>query len=276
MERNQDKLSCRRSHDTVFRGRPLIEIPTTMKEKFFDCADGHQYYTREEFGDGSCFFHSLATLLNLNHDSSGTDPTHQQKQILSNIRHKMQCRLDSDKSNIFKCFDFMDTNYIKKLTEKQRQQLGLKLRKVIQHAVDDRWDNYWRNETKHDPSLLARVHDRKKVTKMLHNPSTWADVYMIKFAMHVLDLNVLFFNQSTSSIYCGVQGDKMMTQPTVFVMWVNNSHFQPILRLSCDGSKHPKVKGIFRYGNDRIVKHIFNVWKNQDKCHTVGLGAVLM
>ena len=110
-EPSEASKMCRQKHDTLFRGRPLIPLPEEMRSKFFECADGHQYYTREEFGDGSCFFHSLATLLNMHHDSNDSDPTRLQKQVLGNIRHKMQCKLRETGEDILNCFDFVDKKY---------------------------------------------------------------------------------------------------------------------------------------------------------------------
>ena len=69
-------------------GVPFFLCPKRIRDKFFDCADGHSYFTREEFGDGSCFFHSIATLLNLHHDSADSDPARLQKEVLTNIRQK--------------------------------------------------------------------------------------------------------------------------------------------------------------------------------------------
>ena len=266
---------CRVQHDRLFRGRPLLPLPQRIRDKFFDCADGHSYYTREEFGDGSCFFHSIATLLNLHHDSADSDPTRLQKEVLTNIRHKMKCRLEAN-DDILDCFSFMHRGYTDSLGERERRQLGLKLRKLVKDAVETRWDSFWTKKTQQTPHLLNRVYDKPTVLRMLSNPGVWADVYTILFAMHVLDVNILFLDQNRSNIYCGVQGERMRQQPTIFVMWVDNSHFQPILRLTCDANGRPRVKGVFRYGEDRIVDHIFGVWQKEDKCDTVNLGAVLI
>ena len=268
---------CRAQHDRLFRGRPLLPLPERIRTKFFDCADGHTYFTREEFGDGSCFFHSVATLLNLHHDASDSDPARLQREVLSNIRHKIQCRLDTaNGGNMLECFDFMDRGYTDRLGERERRQLGLRLRNLVKDAVDTRWDSFWSQKTKQAPHLLNRVYDKPTVVRMLQNPGVWADVYTILFSMHVLDVNILFLDQNRANIYCGVQGERMREQPTIFVMWVDNSHFQPILRLTCDADGHPRVKGVFRYGEDRIVDHIFRVWQKEDRCDTVSLGAVLM
>ena len=196
--------------------------------------------------------------------------------MLRNIRHKMRCKLNDESSDMLECFDFMHGDYARGLTERGRRSLGLKLRKLVADAVETRWDKFWDAKTGRSPELLSRVYDKATVTGMLRQPSVWADVYTILFAMHVLNLNILFFDQSRHAIYCGVQGERMRQQPTVFVMWVDNAHFQPILRLTCDARGRPRVKGVFRYGEDRIVDHVFRVWETNQQCHTVSLGSVLL
>ena len=139
----------------------------------------------------------------------------------------------------------MDHNYMDSLTETERKKLGHNLRYHLSDAVEKNWMKFWKKKTKSQSNLLDRVYDIEKVKGMLNNPTVWADVYTIFFAMHVLDINILFFDQNRQSIYCGVQGERMKTQPTIFVLWVDNSHFQPIVRLSCDKKGVPRIKGCF-------------------------------
>lgn len=269
------KAQCRAIHDTMFRGKPIIPLSVDIYENFFEGCDEHWYYTREEFGDGSCFFHSLATLLNLNddHASDGGDPKQAQKQIIRRIAKQMKLKCE-DTDNIASCFNFMHKDYTS-LPERKQKVLGHKLRKLILDAVDTKWDSFWKKKTGGSLELINRVHDASSAKEMLKKTSVWADVYLILFAMHVLHLNILFFDDSSGSIYCGVHGENMRKQPTIFILWVNKSHFQPILRLTCERGKH-KIKGIFRFGEDAIVRHVFNKWRHQEFCPAVPLTQVLL
>ena len=268
------KQQCRYLHDKTFRGRKLIPLSKQIYHKFFKGADEHSYYTREEFGDGSCFFHSLATLLNMHHDTSNPgQPKQTQHHVLQNIKQLLNIRCRSmDPSS---CFDFVRNDY-GNASEEERKILGHKLRKIVLRAVDTHWSEFWSEKTRSQPDLLNRVYSKGQIKKMLSDTSVWADVYIIMFVMKVLDLNILFFDDNRNSIYCGVHGDNMKTQPTVFVLWVNNSHFQPILRLTCDSGGQHHIKGLFHHKHDNIVRHVFNRWENQEKCSTVPLRDVLL
>lgn len=266
-------VSCKQNHNFLFRGRKLLELPRKLKAKYFNS----HFYTREEFGDGSCFFHSLATVLNMNHDKNNKEnPRAMQEEIRTNIQKMIRCKFDDPNADLTKCINFMHSGYTDTLTKNQRKKMGHYLRTRIASAVNDNWDKFWKKKTGSDTNLLDRVYDAQKVQKMLENPSVWADVYTIFFTMHVMDINILFFDQNRNSIYCGVQGERMKTQPTIFVLWVNNSHFQPIVRLHCDKDGTPRIKGVFRFDEDRIVNHVYNKWKNQDKCPLTSLDMVML
>lgn len=263
------KAQCKSIHELKFRGRKLLPLSKNIYKKFFQGADEHWYYTREEFGDGSCFFHSLATLLNLHSDKSSQS----QASVLHNIKRRMKEACTH--SDVTACFDFVRNDY-GAATEAQRKQLGHHLRRYVMDAVNSKWDGFWKSKTQSQPELLNRVYDKGQVKKMLMDTSVWADVYVILFAMEVLDVNILFFDENKGSIYCGVHGNNMKTQPTVFVLWVNNSHFQPILRLSCSADGQQQVKGLFWHGSDDVVKHVFERWEKQEQCPAVGLDMVLL
>lgn len=263
---------CKRTHDQMFRGRKLLPINQNIYEKYFEGADEHRYYTREEFGDGSCFFHSLATLLNLHGDTpDGDHPT--QSTVLENIRQRIATSCEH--TDVTACFNFVEGDY-EKITENQRKKLGHRLRQFVRDAVDTRWDGFWSEKTKNQAHLLNRVYEKGEVKRMLQDTSIWADVYVILFVMHVLNLNIMFFDESKEMIYCGVQGERMKQQPTVFIMWVKNSHFQPVLRLTCDTNGKHRVKGLFHHQHDNVVRHIFHKWENQQFCPRVKLKDVLL
>ena len=109
-----------------------------------------------------------------------------------------------------------------------RQRIGHQFRRSIQKRVnDENWTDIWTKRKVQDPQLLPKV---EKVRQMLGSTSTWADVYMIFVTMDLLDLNMVFFDASSDQIYCGVRGLNTSNQQTVLILWINHSHFEPIVR----------------------------------------------
>ena len=155
-------------------------LPEPLHSNFF--GSGFARYGVHD--DGSCFFHTVCSAL----DISG-------------------CRSKSTAA---------------------RQRIGHQFRRMIQKKVsDENWDNIWKRRKVHDSQLLPKA---EKVRQMLGNTATWADVYMIFVTMDLLDLNMVFFDASSDQVYCGVRGLDHSNQTTLLVLWINHSHFEPIIR----------------------------------------------
>lgn len=89
----------------------------------------------------------------------------------------------------------------------------------------------------------------------------WADRNLIEKTAKYLQMNIMFINTKTKSVYCGVHGEETIdgilgygdfSQPTVVVMWVsNNQHFEPLVKVE-DG----KPCGFFVPSNKEDKKFI--------------------
>jgi hypothetical protein len=123
------------------------------------------------------------------------------------------------------------SSYRSKSPERQ-ERIGRQFRRLLRKEVSQQnWDRVWEERRVSNRSNLPSL---AKIKEMLGNYKTWADVYMIVYCMDRLNLNMLFFDASSDQLYCGVRGLKSTNQDTVFVLWVNHAHFEPICRL--DGS----------------------------------------
>ena len=182
----------------------MAQLPEPLRSTFF----GSEFSRYGVHDDGSCFFHTVCSALNL-----------------ANCRNK---------------------------SAEARQRIGHQFRRSIQKQVsEENWHNIWKRRKVQDPDLLPKV---DKVRQMLSNTSTWADVYMIFVTMDLLDLNLIFFDATSDQIYCGVRGLDTQNQRTVLVLWINHSHFEPIVRNGTDfvyTSKDPFVEQLMtRYHTD--------------------------
>ena len=76
---------------------------------------------------------------------------------------------------------------------------------------------------------------RKKILADLCKPKTWAESNMISHTRDITGLNLVFLDDSRNfRIFCDMPGDQ--SNPTVIVRWVSNSHFEPIIRRTPDGT----------------------------------------
>lgn len=267
----------------------LKALKPKIRKKYF--MNDPSYVMRSEFSDGSCFFHSVVTALNLHNNLSSENPHEHQRMVFQNIKTLMAIDCDEQKGKgATSKFDdflhkhlFVHDEYVSLSTKKQTS-LGHKLRLAVRDSVVRHWKPYWNkgatlgNKKKEPCDLLkrfSRIHSKEHVRDLLADHTVWADVYMILFCMDVLDLNIWFIDDTSGELYCGVQGTDIQRQPTVFVLWTNHSHFQPIVKLECtpDTGK-PYIKSLFTYGSDPVVSHVDMV-NRQTECAAVPRSAVL-
>lgn len=242
---------------------------STGIHKFF--GNDIRYMSRDEYADGSCFFHSIVTCLNIHEDiNDSKNRFASQQKLFQNIKIQLERGGINDTSKTSKFNNFLHKHLFvhddyHTLGKKQQMSLGHELRRYIRSSLDEHWDNYWKPKNKKLAYKLKNVHDREHVRSMFSNPKEWADVYMILYVMHVLNINLWFFDNVTSTIYCGVHGSDIKEQPTMFILWTNHSHFQPIVKLECSNSGRAFIKSIFTY-KDPIVKSIEAQYQ-QNGCH---------
>ena len=149
---------------------------------------------------------------------------------------------------------------------KERYHHGLNLRKKIaEYLSETTWRKYWAGKgvsAKAVPSV-------EKMKKDLNNYRTWADVYAIMYVAHVLGLNVLVFDFVSEQIYCGTHNEDN-TNNTLFIAWIEHSHFEPILEIT----KENNVFGSFDKKSP-VLGFVMNKYKEQG-CPAVSLQQILL
>ena len=130
-------------------------------------------------------------------------------------------------------------------THQDKAQIGRKFRKKIRNKISKQnWDTIWskRGVTKSG----TRLPEVETIKEMLSDHKTWADVYIILYVMDKMNLNMLFFDLNSNSIYCGVRGIQSDHQNSVLVAWINKAHFEPIYRTKSDNDS----TDTFMYSSD--------------------------
>ena len=132
---------------------------------------------------------------------------------------------------------------------KQRRKIGLWYRKKIRHDISKKnWTKIWENRGVRDIGLPSL----NRIKEMLDDSATWADVYIIIYVMDIENLNILFFDISNRSLYCGVRGYQQIgSQDMACIAWINHSHFEPIVRVHKD-----KETVTIYTADDPLVEHM--------------------
>ena len=133
-------------------------------------------------------------------------------------------------------------NYKNYLSQPARvqQQLGHEYRSQFrQHVTPERWSKFV-NKFNIGGGLSVDT-----VKKHFHDNKHWADETMIKFVSHVLKMNIIFIDTYKNKIYCGVRGHK--DEPLVIILWVQHSHFEPVMRILNHHAKQHTVDAQFQF-----------------------------
>ena len=136
----------------------------------------------------------------------------------------------------------------------QKVHLGHELRYMLRDAVTKKtWGNYWNGRG----VSTRKIPKMKKVIEELSNYRVWANVYTIMFSMHMLDLNIIVFDMSSGQIYCGTH-NPINANNTIFICWINHSHFEPIVMVDDNNN----VVGKFSK-KDKVFKYVLKKYKEQ-------------
>jgi hypothetical protein len=140
-------------------------------------------------GDGSCFFHSLAALLNIHHFSKRTFV--EQKQIGHRLRRKVYTHL------------------------LERGKPG--------------WKRFWTIVEKYGQYDVTNVPTYEEIKEKFANTSAWAESSMIVYSLTKLRVNFIFFDEKQSTVYPSVIDISKHRRPLVMILWKNHVHFEPIV-----------------------------------------------
>lgn len=192
--------------------------------------EGARFFRMGVLGDGSCFFHSLCTAI-----------------------------------------DFMGYVSEEESSGGHRQRITMEMRRQF---AEDMQKGTWNSFVKSmHPEVRARVLDGtgrtlETVRANMLDPTFWADELLIRFVSWIMHLNVIFLDDMGDQLYCGVEnmskGDNL-TLPTIVVVWVGRSHFEPVgVLLDQSRDREVVAKFVFTPGeDDAIVKHIVRAYREQ-------------
>lgn len=142
--------------------------------------------------------------------------------------------------------DYSDTK-----TSKEKKEITYEFRKRFQDSFTEDIYNELQKVCKSSKSY-------EQVFQEIQKPTKWADELQIRHASNVLNINVLFMDLRKKKAYCGVHSNKLMYAtrqssmseiPTIIVAWINNEHFEPIVRL--DDIEAGNLRTMFKYPEDR-------------------------
>lgn len=181
-------------------------------------------------GDGSCFFHSVCYAINADGYTTASRARRQQ------IAYKMRCA------------------FARKFAERDYDRITA-------------------------GTVTTYKKPFKAVKKLMCNPKAWADEVMIKFASTILGLNIVFMNlyHGANTMYCGVhspqalaeaQAHQKTSEPSVIIAWVNQSHFELVVRIDDIGPVHTRVRTCFDsnvHADFQVINHLMSAYSN--KCH---------
>lgn len=87
----------------------------------------------------------------------------------------------------------------------------------------------------------------------LDDPTVWAENTAIKVLSRALRSNVLFLDSTTQRFYCGMHEAPADVDSTIMVLWLNRSHFEPIMAVVESGPLEMRVLPMFTKANSRLI-----------------------
>ena len=154
-------------------------------------------------------------------------------------------------------------------TAQQQKRLGVEFRRVIfDNTSKAAWERFWQKKGVD----MAAVPDVEQIREQISNPKTWADVFSILYVCDVLRLNILVFDVSAGTLYCGTHNPHK-DRPTILMAWIQNAHFEPLMELDTETLK---VRTLFSKRSDGkgVLDHILREYEKQG-CPNVTIHHIL-
>lgn len=198
------------------------------------------------WGNGTCFFHSVACLLaNANESSGNTITYHLAIPSNKNLPSTDTIAHSSTKQTVQLAFTVPNRYDSDRHFYKNFEQVGLQLRQYLSQTVtEERFAQFLEEGFSSDLkwALASTMPDWVDVKKQLATPSQWADIWTIKYAAWTLSVNLLFINGSSREepIFCGVENFENGPW-TLFIYWSGKVHFEPIVQIHPETHKCCKV-----------------------------------
>ena len=191
------------------------------------------------WGNGTCFFHSIACLL-----------AHSNKVMGDSVIYKLAIPSNKNLPTSGPNTDFQTTTKnqtvhlvftVGKQHDPQHfyknfEQVGLQLRQYLSETLTaERWTLFLKEAFSSDMawSLSPVTPNWIEVKKQMAELSMWADIWVVKYAAWALSLNILFINGTSREepIFCGIENFRKGPW-TLFVFWSGKIHFEPIVQLN--------------------------------------------
>jgi len=222
----------------------FVRLPARVERRFAPPALG-RFFRYGTHADGSCFFHSIAAAMG-------------ERVLIPDSHHKGSYREVS----------YHDAS------APNRRAAGLNLRKRIQvhfmTMAPEQWLDFWKAripayKIAHVP-LLASLRDQISSSK------AWVNVYSIVYIMVLLGVDFKFFDMDGNQLFCGVTNRTMENPPVILIMWVNRSHFEPLIQCHTHANGRRVLNGVYQPDSD-IVRHVNSLY--QHGCALTPLGRVI-
>lgn len=162
------------------------------------------------------------------------------------------------------CFCMDQDGYTKTTTMKDK--------KNITHSFRKQFEDSFTEDVYNDLTQVCQTDKPyEKILSEIGTPTKWADEMQIRHASNVLNINVMFIDLRKKKAYCGVHSNKVMYStrfskahevPTIIVAWINNEHFEPIVRL--DDIESGKLRTMFRMPEDQqFLESLLETYKTR-------------
>ncbi len=215
----------------------------------FQCgqAEARHFRRLHIWGNGSCFFHSVAALLvyrNKVQDKMITYylaiPTNQNL-----VKADEEVHHTTPAHTVHLAFH-VPNRYPADKFYHNFEQIGIQLRQYLSQTITQpRFAQFLNHAftTEMKDILTTDAPDWITVKKELASPSKWANIWTVKYAAWALSLNLLFINGTSREepIFCGVENFNRGPW-TLFIFWSGKVHFEPIVELKTETSAQIKQR----------------------------------
>lgn len=183
----------------------------------------------DTWGNGTCFFHSVALLLLVQN-------VVQDGQVTFVLKLPQTHKLEKEKDKQYLIFTYPYDST--KPFYKHFKQVGIDLRALVCESLTEQAFNQFLSEA-FSQDLKERMEDSNwmAIKETLNYQYQWVDVWAIKFTAWLLNLNILFINASSKEqpLFCGVENFENAPW-TLFIYWIDKRHFQPIVQFDSQDS----------------------------------------
>jgi hypothetical protein len=152
-----------------------------------------------------------------------------------------------------------NTNDFLQVPVSEQKRIGHRFRCAFtDHLTDVRWGRFMKNR-----GFRGGI-NADTAREQFCDSKHWADETMICYVSDVCKMNLVFIDATTGKIYCGVRGK--LTEPLIVIMWINQSHFEPVVQIKELDAATRKlgVQFVFDSKDDsEIVDAIMNNYRAQ-------------